>query len=259
MGFLPSNYEPPAQGGNYMRLAEGKNKFRVLSQAVVGNVFWMSQGTTRKPVRRRVDEEIQASELGLDKHGQREKVKHFWAFAVWNYHASSVQILEITQSSIREGIQALCEDGDWGDPSGYDISVSKKGTGLETEYAVTPSNPSPTPKAILDAYAAAAPNLDALFTVADPFASGTAAAPQSAATPVTPTDARKAAWEALKATLPPNLSPDEQGRAWVAAIGKFYPGKKQSELTVADWLTIKNGVAGYAGEEVPDFDESLPV
>lgn len=251
MGFLPTNYEPPASGGNYMKMVAGKNKVRVLTPAVVGNVFWTGQGENRKPVRRRCGEEIGAHELGIDTHGQKEKVKHFWAFAVWNYHANAVQILEVTQATVRDVVQALCEDSDWGDPMGYDISITKTGTGLDTTYAVTPSNKAPTPKNILDALDANRPNLDALFSGADPFNAATTP-PARAAVPIRAAgDARKAAFTAWRTLQPANANRERLGEAWAAAVANAYPGRKQIELTADEWVRFGEAlqVPEYAGEE----------
>src|SRR4051812_31391012 len=80
MSFLPESYSVP-QTGNYMKLVAGKNRFRVLSAAIVGNEFWKSNGDTRTPVRRRMNEPIAASELEFNaRDNAPEKVKHFWAF-----------------------------------------------------------------------------------------------------------------------------------------------------------------------------------
>ena len=38
--FLPENYKDPVIPGNYMRLEEGDNTFRVLSSAITGWIIW---------------------------------------------------------------------------------------------------------------------------------------------------------------------------------------------------------------------------
>lgn len=76
------------------------------------------------------------------------------------------------------------------------------------------------------------------------------AAPQDAAA------ARMAAFTALKLTLAPDASADDLKAAWLATIAKYYPGKKQTELTAADWQTVKAGVEGYVGEETPVIADS---
>jgi hypothetical protein len=63
------------------------------------------------------------------------KPKFFWAMAVWNCAAKAVQVLEITQASIIGPIEELLVNSDWGDPREYDLTINKKGEGLETEYS----------------------------------------------------------------------------------------------------------------------------
>ncbi len=265
MGFLPENYEAPT--GNYMKLLLGKNKIRILSAAIVGNVFWISDGQARKPVRRRVSERIDPAELGIDsRSGEREKARHFWAFACWNYAASAVQILEITQGSIRDSIQALCADEDWGaDVLGYDIAITKSGSGLDTAYTVTPSNKSPTAPPILAAYRAMTINLEALFAGGDPFAGGPAAA-APAHTPVhapavSPAEAsRKQAFLALKDTMP-DATPEALKFAWLKLVKERFPNRPQPTILAPEWTQLAASIQQpYLGEpEVPAVaDESIP-
>ena len=48
--FLPENYKSPE--GNYMKLQDGENTFRVLSSAIVGWEYW---NRDNKPVRSEKD------------------------------------------------------------------------------------------------------------------------------------------------------------------------------------------------------------
>ena len=65
-------------------------------------------------------------------HDGKENIKHFWAFVVWNYAEKIVQVLEVTQVQIESGIKELVDNKNWGDPKGYDISVSGSGSGFES-------------------------------------------------------------------------------------------------------------------------------
>jgi hypothetical protein len=42
--------------------------------------------------------------------------KHFWAFAVGNYEDKRVQVLPITQKTLRDAMFALMKNPKWGDP-----------------------------------------------------------------------------------------------------------------------------------------------
>ncbi len=57
----------------------------------------------------------------------------------------------------------------WGDPRGYDVTVNRKGSKLDTEYTVQPSPHKELSAEIKAAYEAKSINLDALFDGANPF------------------------------------------------------------------------------------------
>lgn len=156
--FLPQDYEQPISGGNYMKLQDGENKVRILSKPVVGWVDWKDKQPHRFQMKAKPEKPM----------GDKP-IKHFWAFLVWNYADSTVQILELTQSTIQKAIGDLSKDEDWGAPFEYDIKITRKGKDLNTEYGVTPSPKKPLTdemkKSALDKPA----NLEALFTGSDPW------------------------------------------------------------------------------------------
>jgi hypothetical protein len=132
--FLPEDYKKP-ETSDYMKLKEGENTIRILSNAIVGFKYWTEDN---KPVRLREPIFEKPDNIKLEKDGSY-RVQHFWAFLVWNYEAQRVQVLEITQSSIQDGIKALVDNKKWGDPRDYDITITRSGEGLETSYTVIPS------------------------------------------------------------------------------------------------------------------------
>jgi len=174
MTFLPEGYKEPTTE-NYMKFQDGENHFRILSSAIVGTEFWKEETNdkgekVRKPVRRRLDEAITPDEIGVDKYGEPEKMKHFWAFVVYNRDAKRIQILEITQKTIQRAIKSLVNSKKWGDPQNYDIMVERSGEGLETDYVTQGEPPlEPTEKDIVKGYKAMNINLEALFDGDDPF------------------------------------------------------------------------------------------
>jgi len=159
--FLPEGYETPVNGGGYMKLEDGENKLRILSRPIIG---WLDWTTDKKPVRFgfkfKPEKQIDPS----------QPIKHFWAFIVWDYQASEIRILEITQSSIQAAIQNLTKDEDWGAPFDYDIKILKTGQKKETKYAVNPSPKKPLTDDQKNFALAKRVNLNALFTNADPYA-----------------------------------------------------------------------------------------
>ncbi len=77
--------------------------------------------------------------------------------------------MQITQSALRNKIEALSKDEEWGAPFFYDLKVIKKGEGVKTEYEINPVPHRPVDKTIIVAYALKQCYLDALFDGADPF------------------------------------------------------------------------------------------
>ena len=160
--FLPTNYDVPSGPSGYMKFEQGSNRFRILKSPIIGNEGWLN----KKPIRKRMNESFRDDEVE-----DIEKVKHFWAMVVWNYKAEKVQILEITQKGIQRTIRALAKDEEWGTPLEYDITVTREGEGMETEYQVVPMPPKPLSESITKAYNDTSINLEALFSGDDPFKS----------------------------------------------------------------------------------------
>jgi hypothetical protein len=162
--FLPENYEAPKSGGgNYYKLQQGDNRFRILSKPIIG---WLDWSVDNKPIRTR------STEPKPQPINAAKSVKHFWAFVVWNYESSVLQILEVTQSGIQNGIQTLARDPDWGSPFGYDICINKSGQDKETRYAVSPKPHKPLSKDIDAALLETPIELEQLFVGGDPFNKG---------------------------------------------------------------------------------------
>ncbi len=163
--FLPDKYEVPASPSNYYKLQDGENTFRVLDSAIVGFQYW---NVDKKPVRLREQPHTTPADIRLEKDGTA-RVKPFWAFPVWNYDTKQVQILELTQKSIMTAVKAIVDNNKWGNPTNYDITITRVGEGLETEYSVMPNPHSDTTPEIEEAFEARPVNLEALYDGADPF------------------------------------------------------------------------------------------
>ena len=170
MGVLPKDYKEP-DTSNYMKFSQGDNTFRILSNVIVGMEYWKTTKEGRKPIRKRPDEDIQISDLEIDeKTGELDMPKHFWAMVVWNYNSERVQILEITQATIRKPLIALERNEKWGDLGEFDITVTKEGDGLETSYQVTPNPKELINEKIVKRYESMKIDLEALYRGDDPFA-----------------------------------------------------------------------------------------
>lgn len=160
MSFLPENYESPKSSNYYFKLQDGENRIRILTAPIIGWEDWQE----KKPIRFTYDNKPQKP---ID---PKKAVKHFWAFVVYNYADQKIQIMQITQATIRKAIESLCKDSDWGDPYAYDIKILKSGEGVDTEYSVNPVPHKPLDPLIIEMFNENRCNLNALFTSEDPFA-----------------------------------------------------------------------------------------
>jgi len=165
MSFTPENYQPPKSNSNYMKMLDGDNIIRILSKPIMGWLDWKEENGKRTPIRTPYN---QPKPTPID---PAKSVKHFWAMTIWDYREKTIKILEITQSSIQEALYNLDVDEAWGEPTLYDINIKKSGEKLETKYAVIARPPKDITEEIKTAFIKINPNLNALFSNADPFAS----------------------------------------------------------------------------------------
>ncbi len=161
--FLPKEAKEPKSKSNYTKLVEGMHRLRVMSSAIVGYEAWKIDGEKKSPVRYSIDD---APPFGPD----GKEPKYFWAFVVWNYGQERLQIMEITQKTIRTALQAYVDNEAWGDPKTYDIVINRKGTKLEdTEYTVVANPHTDVDEAVLQTYKDAKINLEDWREGKDPF------------------------------------------------------------------------------------------
>jgi len=161
--FMPDGYEVPKSSGGYMKFEDGENKILALSGIVTGYEYWNKDN---KPVRSRTPWKTDPTDIKLDQNKKPTKVKHFWAFPVWNYNTKSVQLLQVSQKSIMESMASYVRNEDWGNPVlKYSFTINKTGSGLKTEYTVMANPKKDVPKEITDAWEETKDsiNLEALF------------------------------------------------------------------------------------------------
>ena len=156
--WLPLTAQEPKSKSNFTRLTEGTHKLRVLSSAIVGYEGWGEKDGKKAPVRYEVEE---VPPFGPD----GKEPKYFWAFSVWNYEQERIQIMEITQKTIRTAIQAYVDNEAWGDPKTYDLVITRTGKEMQdTEYTVV-ANPHSDPPVVKDEL----PDLKVWMEGGDPF------------------------------------------------------------------------------------------
>ncbi len=143
---LNPEFEEPKRYGDYTRLEEGDNSFRILSEGIFGVEYWTenfdpeSGKVKNKPIRRPLAETTSLETADWS---------YFYAFFVWNYKAEKIQILNTAKRGIVKGLKTLINNQKWGDITQYDICITRRQTDpsdpKSVEYTVTPE-----PKTVLD-------------------------------------------------------------------------------------------------------------
>lgn len=172
--FIPEGYIAPATGGGFAKIEAGENKFRILSSPLPMWVLWSDKNPKRVPY---------TSEKPAMPTGINPTVKHAWALVVWSYKDSAIQILELTQATLRDPLTAYSQNESWGHPKKYDVIFTKTGSGKDgTKYSFTAIPPAPVSQDILDAYLQNPVDLTQLFVDnGNPFISNSS--PAANATP----------------------------------------------------------------------------
>ena len=172
MNFLPKTYEIPLNGdSHYFKFEDGENRFRVLSPATTGWLYWVD--AQQKPLERPVKgcKAIHVPELKEIAEATRKiaKIKHWWAFVVYNYSTKGIQVAKLTQKPVMKAMWRYAQDPEWGDLTQFDFVVQKTGQSLETEYQVTVKPKAPLDEGILKMYQDMSVDLTALYRGEDPF------------------------------------------------------------------------------------------
>jgi hypothetical protein len=138
-------------GGGYLALSKlpdgGSVRFAMLSDEPLE--FYECWGTcdgASKPFRfdyEPTPEDI-ASEMGdfEPREGRggpgTVDIKFAIAVPVYNFDSGKIQVLQITQKSILKEMDSISQMEDYAELLAWDFNISKKGSGLTTEYTVRP-------------------------------------------------------------------------------------------------------------------------
>lgn len=165
--FLPAGYVAPKTQGRYTKIKDGDSyRLRVLSKPIF---YWEWWTDDKKPLR----VEYTGSFVKTPEWAKEgSKSRFVWAVVVWNYNTEQTEIWNISQATIRDALEGYIKDADFGDPTLYDLKISRKGSGMDdTVYTLAPltkqENMQPMSKDILkEAWEI---NLKALITNDNPF------------------------------------------------------------------------------------------
>lgn len=138
MSFIPEGYKIPQSPSQYLKLEEGTYKLRILSEQPF--IFYEYFTNENKPVLLTERPAELPANIKPNKFTEKKEIDEVWGLAVYNHDLEQVQILKVTQVSIKRAIIALAENPDCGNPTGYDITITReKDKSGKTTYAVIAS------------------------------------------------------------------------------------------------------------------------
>jgi hypothetical protein len=138
-------------GGGYLSLSKlpdgGSARFALLSdEPLEFYESWGSANGTNKPFRFDFEPTYEDVVAEMGEFEPREgrggpgtaDIKFAIAVPIYSYESGKVQVLQITQKSILKELDAISQLEDYSNLLEWDMTISKKGTGLNTEYSVRP-------------------------------------------------------------------------------------------------------------------------
>jgi hypothetical protein len=140
-----------ATGGGYLSLSKlpdgGSVRFALLTdEPLEFYECWGSANGANKPFRFDFEPTYEDVVAEMGEFEPREgrggpgtaDIKFAIACPVYNYESGKVQVLQITQKSILKEIDAISQVEEYTNLLEWDMTISKKGSGLLTEYTVRP-------------------------------------------------------------------------------------------------------------------------
>ena len=188
MGLLSKNAQAAvAGGGSYLnpsKIAAGSSvRFCLLSEEPLEFYELWGEGPDGKAKPFRFDSEPSPDDitLALGDYTRRvnregtgvEPMKFALALPVYNYETARVEVLQLSQKSLIRELDAVSQMEDYSDILAIDFLLGKEGSGLNTEYKLTPvPRKKGADKDITAAWSdvrAAGFDIDRLLVGADPF------------------------------------------------------------------------------------------
>jgi len=152
INFYDAKFKVTKQKDQFLKLKEGANKVRFLADHLVCFEIFveMTDDTNQKQIKPlRKSEPFTSEELShLVLKDKKEKQKLTLIQLVYDYSDEEFKFLSIGQNSILTALKEYSQNPDYGNPTNYDITISRKGQNLETEYTFMPSPPKPLDKAV---------------------------------------------------------------------------------------------------------------
>jgi hypothetical protein len=146
-----------------------EHRYRYFGTAITGFEGWVENEQGKPaPIRFELRPEELPENLKPDMNGKKD-LKFFMAGIVWDYQEESFKILSITQKTLLDKVKKYAMDDDYGNPTGYDIKVTRSEKDGRTTYDLIAAPPKPALKSIGAAFEDLYCDLSRLYDGEDPF------------------------------------------------------------------------------------------
>jgi hypothetical protein len=162
--------EVESGGGRYINPSkiQGEKRIRLFGEGITGFETWVTEDGKDKPMRWESKPSELPDNVRKDDNGNSQ-LKRFVSVIAYDYETEDFKVLSLTQKTLIQALMSLIADEDWGDCSGYDIKITRKGEGLKTEYTLKPVSKKVPTKELKDAFAELSCDLSKMFDGEDPF------------------------------------------------------------------------------------------
>ncbi len=137
------NKELNKNESSFYSLEQGQNEFRIVSDFAWGYKYNFENREEAEekeyPFYKLSDKKVQEN---------RHKLNLSAAMVLYDYETEQLMSFNIHQKNILNAIKGYAENDKYGDPTGYDLVITKTGEGRETRYQVIANPPEELPKKV---------------------------------------------------------------------------------------------------------------
>lgn len=144
-------------------------RIRFLGNAITGWEVWVEDDEGEKKLRFEEKPDELPENAKADMSGRKE-YKRFISCVVYDYKLEKLRVLDLNQPGVMNKIFEYDDDPDYGDPTGYDIKITKTVKGKKTSYSVNAAPPKAVAPTIEKLFKATPCDLNRLFDNEDPWA-----------------------------------------------------------------------------------------
>lgn len=162
--YLPDGMEEVKKVARYFNIGrkdvpDGDYRIRIVQKAICG---WTEFSSIEKKSYR-----YRPSHRPKKPKDPTQEIGRFWATYIWNYGTSCLEVAIFNQNSIIAGLEKLAANTEWGNFTGYDITITKNTKAKK--YVLTPSPHKPMALEIQKALKEDPVRLEALYDGGNPW------------------------------------------------------------------------------------------